>query len=76
MLERFEWIAGERLRYFGYPTQFTPIRARSSVVKHLARDWRWSGRIAIRRLTFRSRVRLGTATRGIRERLGLVRARP
>jgi hypothetical protein len=72
MLERFEWIAGEQLRYFGYPTQFTPIRACSSVVKHTASDWRWRGRMAIRRFTFHSRVRLGTATRGIRERLGLV----
>jgi Sulfotransferase family len=75
MLERFEWIAGEQLRYFGYPTQFTPIHARSSVVKHRARDWRWRGRTGIRLFTFRSRVRVGTATRGIRERLGLVRAK-
>src|SRR4029450_4223292 len=55
MLERFEWIAGEQLRYFGYPTQFTPIHARSSVVKHRARDWTWRRRLALRLFTLPAR---------------------
>jgi hypothetical protein len=67
-LDRFDWLAGEQLRGFHYAAP----RARISVtrsIKHLGRDWRWSAARAVRR----TRVRVSTASRPLRRRLGLLR---
>jgi hypothetical protein len=71
-LDRFEWLAGEQLRAFDY----TAPPSRSSVtrsMKHILRDWRWSAASAIRWAVIRARVRVGTASRPLRRRLGLLR---
>jgi hypothetical protein len=73
--ERFEWIAGEQLRHFGYRSMVEPIRAPYGVAIHRARDGAWTSRTAIRRLRYRARAAIGTATRPLRERLGLARTR-
>jgi hypothetical protein len=70
--DRFEWLAGEQLRAFGYDAP----RARSSVVRsvtHTLRDGWWSAATALRWAVIRTRVRVGTASRPLRRRLGLVR---
>jgi protein-tyrosine sulfotransferase len=67
-LDRFEWLAGEQLRAFDYAAP----AGRSFVlrsIKNILRDWRWSAAVALRR----ARVRVGTASRPLRLRLGLVR---
>jgi len=67
-LDRFDWLAGEQLRAFGYAAP----PARSFVtrsIKHILRDWRWSAVSGVRS----ARVRVGTASRPLRRRLGLLR---
>jgi hypothetical protein len=71
--ERFEWIAGQQLRHFGYESIAEPIRTAYDIAIHRARDGTWTSRTAIRRLRYRARTTIGTATRPLRERLGLVR---
>jgi protein-tyrosine sulfotransferase len=73
MHERFEWIAGHHLRYFGYESLVRPIVEAPRVGKHRALDLAWSFQVQGRQQAYRLRGRLGTATRPIRERLGLVR---
>jgi len=71
-LERFDWLAGGQLAYFGYST----VRHRDSVtrsVKHTLLDWRWRAARAVRWASYRTRVRVGTASQPLRRRLGLVR---
>jgi hypothetical protein len=74
--ERFEWIAGRQLRYLGYREAGSPNRATPSVIRHRMLDWRWQAKQAARSRIYRARVRLGTASRPFRQRLGLVRTRP
>jgi Sulfotransferase family len=71
--ERFEWIAGRQLRYFGYESTTGPVRAAGSVLRQRLLDARWRGRTTARSAAYRARVKVGTATRPLRERLGLVR---
>lgn len=73
--ERFEWIAGDQLRHFGYRSMFHPIRSPYRIVVHWARDRTWMTRTAVRTLRYRARGAIGTATRPLRERLGLARTR-
>jgi hypothetical protein len=75
MLERFEWIAGEQLRRFGYPGFAEPVRTSYPVGWHRVRDVMWHSRVAGRKIAFRVRVTLGPPTRPLRERIGLVRNR-
>jgi protein-tyrosine sulfotransferase len=76
MHERFEWIAGKQMRSLGYRSDADPVRAGRKVAKHTLLDWERRARDVIGFAEFRARVRLGTATRPLRERLGLVRNRP
>lgn len=73
--ERFEWIAGEQLRHFGYQPVVEPIRAPFDVAIHSVRDRAWTAGVAMRRMRYRSRSVIGSATRPLRERLGLARTR-
>jgi len=74
MHERFEWIAGRQSRYFGYAPSTDPVRAAGSVFRQRFLDARWRGKTTARSAAYRARVKVGTATRPLRERLGLVRA--
>jgi hypothetical protein len=76
MLERFEWIAGDQMRLLGYQTGAEPVRTTRGVMRHTLLDWKWRACLALRWTAFRARVRVGTATRPFRERLGLVRSPP
>jgi hypothetical protein len=67
--ERFEWIAGPQLRYFGYESVVEPIRSSGKAMRHRLLDWRWQTKTAVHR----ARVTLGTASRPLRERLGVLR---
>jgi Sulfotransferase family len=71
--QRFDWIAGPQLRHFGYDQAPPPPRDARQVLRHHLLDWRWQTTVAARSLVFRSRVRLGTASRPLRRRLGLIR---
>jgi len=71
-LERFEWLAGEQLRALGYVAP-PPQISHTHSVKHTLRDWRWSAARALRLAVYRTRVRVGTASRPLRRRLGLIR---
>lgn len=68
-LERFEWIAGDQLRAFGYEAQPAPRRALRTTPRHLMLDGWWK----TRRAAEVARTRLGTVSRPLRRRLGLVR---
>jgi signal transduction histidine kinase len=74
-VERFDWIAGEQLRSLGYASHGSGRSLAASSAVHRARDAAWNTRVAINRLIFLVRVRVGTATRPIRERLGIARKR-
>jgi protein-tyrosine sulfotransferase len=76
MHERFEWIAGRQMRSLGYQSVADPVRAARKAARHTLLDWNWHARALIKSAGFHVRVRLGTATRPLRERLGLVRSRP
>jgi protein-tyrosine sulfotransferase len=71
-LERFDWLAGDQLRSLGYPAA-PPHRRVARSVSNTLLDWRWSTARAARLVAYRSRVRVGTASRPLRRRLGLVR---
>ena len=61
-LERFDWLAGERLVEFGYAAsrrRFTMIGS----FRHTLRDWRWYATRATRRVLYRARVRLALRSR-------------
>ena len=73
--ERFEWLAGEQLRFFGYADQTEPVRGSGRVIVHRLRDWIWLGRSTGRRFVYRVRVRVGGSTRPLRERLGIAKPR-
>jgi hypothetical protein len=73
--ERFEWIAGDQLRYFGYRSFAKRAHDPYGGVTHRVRDGVWHSRVAARRAIYHLRVRLGTVTRPLRERLGLARNR-
>jgi hypothetical protein len=73
MHERFEWIAGRQLRQFGYASSPDQVRGAGKVLRHRIMDWRWRAKTAAQRGVYRARVRLGTASRPLRERLGLIR---
>jgi protein-tyrosine sulfotransferase len=72
---RFEWIAGDQLRRLGYRSEVEPIRDPHDIALHRVRDAIWLSRTSLKRLTFRARVAIGTATRPARERLGFARTR-
>jgi hypothetical protein len=75
MLERFAWIGGVPMRRFGYELELEldPLRRVPQAFGHRMRDIAWWGTSWARRLEFIARVKLGTATRPLRERFGLVR---
>jgi Sulfotransferase family len=73
MHERFEWIAGNLSRYFGYTLPNDPVRGPGKIVRHRFLDARWRTKTTARSAAYRARVKVGTATRPLRERLGLVR---
>jgi protein-tyrosine sulfotransferase len=76
MHERFEWIAGRQMRSLGYGSMADPVRGARKVMRHTLLDWNRGARGAVASAAFHTRVRLGTATRPLRQRLGLVRHRP
>jgi protein-tyrosine sulfotransferase len=76
MHERFEWIAGSQLRYFGYQGVVDPVQTTGKALRHRVLDWRWQSRTATRSAMYRARVTLGNASRPLRQRLGLTRTRP
>jgi protein-tyrosine sulfotransferase len=76
MHERFEWIAGEQMRFFGYEAVVAPVAGPGKVAQHRLLDGVWRCRAVVRSAAFGARVRLGTLTRPLRQRLGLVRSRP
>jgi protein-tyrosine sulfotransferase len=71
--ERFDWIAGAQLRALGYDQELPLARSARHVARHHLLDWRWETGQAARSAAFRLRVRLGTASRPLRQKLGLVR---
>jgi hypothetical protein len=73
MHERFEWIAGRQLRQFGYASSADRVGGAGKVLRHRIMDWRWHAKTAAQRAVYRARVRLGTGSRPLRERLGLIR---
>ena len=68
LLDRFEWIAGDQLRAFGYEVSRLP-RPRPTVVKHLLLDLGWTARLHARI----GRAHLGAPLRPLRRRLGLLK---
>jgi len=75
MRERFAWIAGRQMQALGYGDEMASADGPLRWARESALDWRWSARTAARRAAYRGRVRLGTATRPMRERLGIARSR-
>jgi hypothetical protein len=73
MHERFEWIAGRQLSDYGYASSADGIRGARKMLRHRIMDGRWRAKTAVKRGAYRARVRLGTASRSLRERLGLIR---
>lgn len=71
-LDRFDWLAGEQLRAFGYAAPHARISVTRSI-GHILRDWRWSAATAVRWAVVRTGVRVGRASRSLRRRLGLLR---
>jgi Sulfotransferase family len=71
--ERFEWIAGPQLRYFGYESFVDPVHGTGTALRHRLLDWRWQVRTATRVAVYKARVVVGTTSRPLREHLGLVR---
>jgi protein-tyrosine sulfotransferase len=67
-LERFEWLAGDRLRYLGYGSS-TPTPARRAAAHQRLLDVRWAARAGVER----ARTRLAVSSRPLRHRLGLTR---
>jgi protein-tyrosine sulfotransferase len=61
-LERFQWVAGEWLDYFGYPDSRRRFSSAASV-RHTLRDWRWQAATSANRLVYRTRGRLALRTR-------------
>ena len=66
-LDRFEWIAGDQLRAFGYEVSRL-ARLRRTVVKHRLLDLGWTARLNARI----ARAHLGPPLRPLRRRLGLL----
>jgi protein-tyrosine sulfotransferase len=73
--ERFQWLAGEQLAYLGYGRAAPTNNSKLGILKQRARDLRWLSAQAARESMFRGRVRVGTATRPLRRRMGLLRDR-
>jgi protein-tyrosine sulfotransferase len=67
-LERFEWLAGDGLRYLGYGSS-GPARAARTVAHQRLLDVRWAARSGVER----ARKRLAVSSRPLRHRLGLAR---
>ena len=67
-LERFEWLAGDQLRYLGYASA-APHRREASAVRHALLDLGWATRSGAKR----ARMRLAVSSRPLRKRLGLTR---
>jgi protein-tyrosine sulfotransferase len=67
-LERFEWLAGDGLRYLGYGPS-TPTPGRRAVAHQRLLDVRWAARAGVER----ARRRLAVSSRPLRHRLGLTR---
>jgi hypothetical protein len=74
MHERFEWIAGDQLRSFGYRTVVPPVTGSRDAIRHGILDILWRSRSVARTAVYLTRVKVGTATRPLREHLGLVRS--
>lgn len=60
--QRFDWIAGARLAYFGYARTPTAGGALAGVFE-TARDWRWGVGRAARLMTYRLRGQIALRTR-------------
>jgi protein-tyrosine sulfotransferase len=67
--QRFDWIGGRQLRRLGYDQSPPSAHGPGQVLRHYLLDWRWQ----TRSIASRSRRRLGTASRPLRQRLGLIR---
>jgi protein-tyrosine sulfotransferase len=67
-LDRFEWIAGEQLRAFGYDTSLSP-RRRQTAAKHVLLDLAWAARQKARI----ARSHVAAPLRPLRRRLGWLR---
>ncbi len=68
-MERFEWLAGDQLRAFGYETRPPSGRPLHTMTRHMLIDVRW----ALHRGGQTLRTHLGSASRPLRRKLGLVR---
>jgi len=64
-LHRFEWIAGDQLRAFGYEVP-SFSRSAATIAKHLLLDAAWTARVNARG----ARTRLGAPLRPLRRRFG------
>jgi hypothetical protein len=73
MHERFEWLAGEQLRYLGYESYAPRVDRWSRVVQHRAMDWGWYLRTSLQRFHSRLWIKLATMSRPLRQRFGLIR---
>jgi hypothetical protein len=58
MHERFEWIAGRELRYFGYRSLMPPIEGAGRTLRHRILDRRWQAWWGMRTVVSRVRVKL------------------
>jgi protein-tyrosine sulfotransferase len=68
-LERFEWLAGAQSRTLGYEISPADHRSVAGRARHAALDLRWR----LERSALSARAALGSASRPLRRRLGLVR---
>lgn len=73
MHERFDWLAGDQLRHFGYESCGAPISGIQRAVRHRFLDLGWLLKRTLRSTVYLLKVRLGTVSRPLRRRLGLVR---
>ena len=73
--ERFQWLAGEQLAYLGYGRAAPTNNSKLGILKQRAQDLRWLSAQAARESMFRGRVRVATATRPLRRRMGLLHDR-
>jgi hypothetical protein len=71
--ERFDWIAGDHLRHFGYETCGRPTVGVRRVVRHRLLDWQWGVATRTRSTMYLMRVKLGSASRPLRKRVGLIK---
>jgi Sulfotransferase family len=71
--QRFDWIAGQQLRHFGYEQAAFQVHGAGQILRHHVLDWRWRTATAARFVGSQLRARLARASRPVGRRLGLLR---